>query len=142
MLWCQRKPVRCFQIMNYSKPINIVLQATNLSHYQLSYRSLLTLRKISKDYGQILMDNKITVSILTHRCQCPHDRLKRGGDRGGATHIYKRKLSSEPHVKKRYKLGNHLFHTPAQNMGSPWDVATVPKRHLRDVIGSGVCYLG
>ena len=27
-------------------------------------------------------------------------------------------------------------------MGSPWDVATVPTRHLRDVIGSGVCYLG
>jgi hypothetical protein len=58
------------------------------------------------------MDNKILVSILTHRCQCPHDRLKRGGDRGGATNIHNRKLSSEPHVKKRYKLGNHLFHTP------------------------------
>jgi hypothetical protein len=27
-------------------------------------------------------------------------------------------------------------------MGSPWDVATVQTRHLRDVIGSGVCYLG
>ncbi len=27
-------------------------------------------------------------------------------------------------------------------MGSSWDVATVPTRHLRDVIGSGVCYLG
>ena len=37
---------------------------------------------------------------------------KRGGVRGGATHIHKRKLSSEPHVKKGYKLGNHLFHTP------------------------------
>ena len=58
------------------------------------------------------MDNKITVSILTHRCQCPHDRLKRGGDRGGATNIHKRKLSSEPHVKKRYKWRNHLFYTP------------------------------
>ncbi len=46
------------------------------------------------------MDNKILVSILTHRCQCPHVRLKRGGDRGGATHIHKRKLSSEPYVKK------------------------------------------
>jgi hypothetical protein len=23
-------------------------------------------------------------------------------------------------------------------MGSPWNVATVPTRHLRDVIGSGV----
>jgi hypothetical protein len=64
------------------------------------------------------MDNKILVSILTHRCQCPHDRLKRGGDRGGATNIHKRKLSSEPHVKKRYKLGNHLFHTPAGIIGS------------------------
>ena len=120
----------------------IVLQVTNQSHYQLSYRSLFNIGKISKDYGQILVDNKILVSILTHRCQCPHVIKKRGGVRGGATHIHKRKLSSEPHVKKRYKLGNHLFHTPAQNMGSPWDVATVPKRHLRDVIGSGVCYLG
>ena len=27
-------------------------------------------------------------------------------------------------------------------MGSPWDIATVPTRHLRDVVGSGVCYLG
>jgi hypothetical protein len=26
--------------------------------------------------------------------------------------IHKRKLSSEPHVKKGYKLGNHLFYTP------------------------------
>jgi hypothetical protein len=25
---------------------------------------------------------------------------------------------------------------------SPWDVATVPTRHLRDVFGSSVCYLG
>ena len=112
------------------------------SNYSTSgYQSIALPTKSRKKYEQILMD-KILVSILTHRCQCPHDRLKRGGDRGGATHIYKRKLSSEPHVKKRYKLGNHLFHTPAQNMGSPWDVATVPKRHLRDVIGSGVCYLG
>jgi hypothetical protein len=38
---------------------------------------------------------------------------KRGGVRGGATHIHKRKLSSEPHVKKRYKLGNHHFYNPA-----------------------------
>jgi hypothetical protein len=37
---------------------------------------------------------------------------KRGEDRGGATNIHKRELSSEPHVKKRYKLGNHLFYTP------------------------------
>ena len=58
------------------------------------------------------MDNRITVSILTHRCQCPHDRLKRGGDRGGAINIHKRKLSSESHVKKRYKSRNHLFYTP------------------------------
>ena len=86
----------------------IELQVTNPSHYQLSYQSLLN----SKDYDHILMDNKITVSILTHRCQCPHDRLKRGGDRGGATNIHKRKLSSEPHVKKRYKWRNHLFYTP------------------------------
>ena len=70
------------------------------------------MRKISKDYGQILVDNKILVSILTHRCQCPHGIPKTGGVRGGATHIHKRKLSSEPHVKKRYKLGNHLFHIP------------------------------
>jgi hypothetical protein len=42
---------------------------------------------------------------------------KRGGFRGGATHIHKRKLSSEPHVKKRYKLGNHLFHTPDFDKG-------------------------
>ena len=41
---------------------------------------------------------------------------KRGGVRGGATHIHKRKLSSEPHVKKGYKLGNHLFYTPDE----PW----------------------
>jgi hypothetical protein len=27
-------------------------------------------------------------------------------------------------------------------MGSPLDVATVPTRHLRDVFGSGVCYMG
>ncbi len=27
-------------------------------------------------------------------------------------------------------------------MGSPRDVETVPTRHLRDVFGSGVCYLG
>jgi hypothetical protein len=27
-------------------------------------------------------------------------------------------------------------------MGSLWDVATVPTRHLRDVVGSGVCYPG
>jgi hypothetical protein len=59
------------------------------------------------------MDNKVTVSILTHRCKCPHGVPKRGGRGGGATHIHKRKLSSEPHVKKRYKLGNHLFYTPA-----------------------------
>ena len=91
----------------------IVLQVTNLSHYQLSYRSLLTIRKISKDYGQILVDNKILVSILTHRCQCPHGIPKTGGVRGGATHVHKRKLSSEPHVKKGYKLGNHLFHNSA-----------------------------
>jgi hypothetical protein len=26
--------------------------------------------------------------------------------------IHKRELSSEPHVKKGYKWGNHLFHTP------------------------------
>jgi hypothetical protein len=26
--------------------------------------------------------------------------------------IHKRELSSEPHVKKGYKLGNHLFYTP------------------------------
>jgi hypothetical protein len=71
------------------------------------------------------MDNKITVSILTHRCQCPHIRLKRGGDRGGATHIHKRKLSSEPHVKKRYKLGNHLFYTPD---------ADIQLRHFRLLI--------
>ena len=71
-----------------------------------------TIRKISKDYEQILKDNKILVSILTHRCQCPHVIKKRGGVRGGATHIHKRKLSSEPHVKKGYKWGNHLFHTP------------------------------
>ena len=38
----------------------------------------------------------------------PSCNKKRGGVRGGATHIHKRKLSSEPHVKKRYKLGNHL----------------------------------
>jgi hypothetical protein len=62
------------------------------------------------------MDNKILVSILTHRCQCPHDRLKRGGDRGGATHIHKRKLSSEPHVKKGYKWRNHLFYTPGSGV--------------------------
>jgi hypothetical protein len=35
-------------------------------------------RKISKDYGKILMDNKITVSILTHRCQCPHVIKEKG----------------------------------------------------------------
>ena len=49
------------------------------------------------------MDNKITVSILTHRCQCPHVIKKRGGVRGGATHSHKRKLSSEPHVKKKIR---------------------------------------
>jgi hypothetical protein len=26
--------------------------------------------------------------------------------------IHKRELSSGPHVKKGYKWGNHLFHTP------------------------------
>jgi hypothetical protein len=62
------------------------------------------------------MDNKILVSFLTHRCQCPHVIKKRGGVRGGATHIHKRKLSSEPHVKKRYKWGNHLFYTPASGV--------------------------
>jgi hypothetical protein len=41
--------------------------------------------KISKNYEQIVMDNKILVSILTHRCQCPHVRPKTGGVRGGAT---------------------------------------------------------
>ena len=97
----------------------IVLQVTNPSHYQLSYRSLLTIRKISKDYEQILKDDKILVSILTHRCQCPHVIKKRGGFRGGATHIHKRKLSSEPHVKKGYKWGNHLFHTPGLSLFYP-----------------------
>jgi hypothetical protein len=65
------------------------------------------------------MDNKITVSILTHRCQCPHVIKKGGGVRGGATHIHKRKLSSEPHVKKRYKWRNHLFYTPDNVLLSP-----------------------
>ena len=40
------------------------------------------------------MDNKVTVSILTHRCQCPHVRLKRGGARGGATVVSGRVLTS------------------------------------------------
>ena len=62
------------------------------------------------------MDNKILVSILTHRCQCPHGIPKTGGVRGGATHIHKRKLSSEPHVKKGYKLGNHHFYNPAVDL--------------------------
>ena len=61
------------------------------------------------------MDNKILGSILTHRCQCPHVIKKRGGFRGGATHIHKRKLSSEPHVKKGHKWRNHLFYTPDLN---------------------------
>jgi hypothetical protein len=56
------------------------------------------------------------VSILTHRCQCPHVIKKREGVRGGATHIHKRKLSSEPHVKKGYKLGNHHFYNPGITM--------------------------
>ena len=60
------------------------------------------------------MDNKILVSILTHRCQCPHGIPKTGGVRGGATHIHKRELSSEPHVKKGYKLRNHHFYNPEQ----------------------------
>ena len=60
------------------------------------------------------MDNKILVSILTHRCQCPHGIPKTGGVRGGATHIHKRELSSEPHVKKGYKLRNHHFYNPGQ----------------------------
>ena len=84
-------------------------QSFEPQYFRLPFHSM---RKISKDYGQILVDNKILVSILTHRCQCPHGIPKTGGVRGGATHIHKRKLSSEPHVKKRYKLGNHLFHTP------------------------------
>ena len=41
---------------------------------------------------------------------------KRGGVRGGATHIHERKLSSEPHVKKGYKLGNHHFYNPALDL--------------------------
>ena len=93
------------------------------------------------------MDNKITVSILTHRCQCPHDRLKRGGDRGGATNIHKRKLSSEPHVKKRYKWRNHLFYTPGQKKkkkfpSKPSDKAT--KRggaHLYTRLYTGFMYI-
>jgi hypothetical protein len=64
------------------------------------------------------MENKILVSILTHRCQCPHGIPETGGVRGGATHIHKRKLSSEPHVKKRYKWRNHLFYTPASAINS------------------------
>ncbi len=104
--------MKCNSTHRVSNHRTIVLQVINPSHYQLSYRSLLSVAKSRKKYEQILTDNKILVSILTHRCQCPHDRLKRGGDRGGATNIHKRKLSSEPHVKKRYKLGNHLFHTP------------------------------
>jgi hypothetical protein len=51
-----------------------------------------------------------------HRCQCPHVIKKREGVRGGATHIHKRKLSSEPHVKKGYKLGNHHFYNPGITM--------------------------
>ena len=61
--------------------------------------------------GSVLPGN-ILVSILTQRCPCPTVRLKRGGDRGGATHIHKRKLSSEAYGEKGYKWGNHLFHTP------------------------------
>jgi hypothetical protein len=75
--------------------------------------------KSRKNYEQILMDNKISVSILTHRCQCPHVVKKRGGVRGGATHIHKRKLSSEPHVKKGYKLGNHPFYNPGRFLAWP-----------------------
>ena len=30
--------------------------------------------------------------------------------------------------------------TITQITGSPWDVPTVPTRHLRDDFGSGVCY--
>jgi hypothetical protein len=44
---------------------------------------------------------------------------------GGHCHIQNQSQTREP-----------------QNMGSPWHVATVPTRHLKDVIGSGVCYLG
>ena len=40
---------------------------------------------------------------------------KRGGVRGGATHIHKRKLSLEPHVKKGYKLG-----TGKPSLLQPW----------------------
>jgi hypothetical protein len=57
------------------------------------------------------MDNKATVSILTHRCQCPHRIPKRGGRGGGATHIHKRKLYSEPHVKKGTSWAT-IFSTP------------------------------
>ena len=106
----KKKVVKCIAPTEYR---TIVLQVTNPSHYQLSYRSLLTIRKISKDYGQILVDNKILVSILTHRCQCPHGIPKTGGVRGGATHIHMRELPSEPHVKKGYKLRNHHFYNPA-----------------------------
>ncbi len=108
--------MKCNSSHRASNHRTIIIQVPNPSHYQMSYRSLLTIRKISKDYGQILMDNKILVSFLTHRCQCPHVIKKRGGVRGGATHIHKRKLSSEPHVKKRYKWGNHLFYTPASGV--------------------------
>jgi hypothetical protein len=30
--------------------------------------------------------------------------------------IHKRELSSEPHVKKGYKLGNHHFYNPEKGM--------------------------
>jgi hypothetical protein len=39
-----------------------------------------------------------------------------------------------PHLKPVPK-------TRTPKTGSPWDVATVPTRHLREVIGSCVCYL-
>ncbi len=67
------------------------------------------------------MDNKILVSILTHRCQCPHGIPKTGGVRGGATHIHKRELSSEPHVKKGYKLRNHHFYNPGPGIKATID---------------------
>jgi hypothetical protein len=44
---------------------------------------------------------------------------QKGEEEEAELHIHKRKLSSEPHVKKRYKLGNHLFYTPGSALVMP-----------------------
>jgi hypothetical protein len=54
------------------------------------------------------------------------------GCAGHSTWMLTRRTLSQPNQSQRREL---------QLTGSPWDVAIVPTRNLRDVFGSGVCYL-